>query len=301
MVLKAASIIGIAVTAALAFPSVSFAVEKDSASIVLALKPKQGQNFEQDLQLAKALFTLERRIEAIRVLNEYSDERATRMLHLVSTQFYNQETATSYYEALRAISLLKWAEARELLVPALSKEPGNGLLLQRLIQVELILKQKEPLTEHLTLAEELDPDSKELKVYSAKASFDAGDEKEAYRILSAQKTLVQSNPVITVWWCDVLLKLKKYPELAAIQSRLLKDHPTWSFPIQWFIESKQLSVKEQKAFQNQLEKNLKDPAKFAQEQEAEAKRTQYQWVGYYSYDSLKLPAPTATPVKPESE
>lgn len=296
MVLKAASILGLLVCLSVG------AVEKDWASVVVALKPKQGQNFEQDLQLAKALFSLERRIEALHVLNAYSsDERANRMSNLISTQFYNQETANAYYEAIRLIGLLKWTEAREKLEPALAKEPGNGLLLLRLIEVELFLKQKDALTEHLNLAQDLTPQNKELKIYSAKAALDSNEDKEAHRILSTQKTLIQSDQTLMAWWLESLLRLKKNAEIQAIAARLLKDHPNWSYPVWWMIKNRQLSTKDQKAFETQLEKNLKDEAKFNQELEAEGKRTQFYWVGYYSYESLKRPIELPNQTKSPSQ
>ena len=39
--------------------------KKDWPNLILLLRPKQGQNFEQDLILAKAYLSLERRREAI--------------------------------------------------------------------------------------------------------------------------------------------------------------------------------------------------------------------------------------------
>ena len=226
------------------------------------LKPKQGQNFEQDLQLARALFSLERRIEAIRVLNDYADPKASQMLNLVSTQFFNQETATIYYEALQLITQQKWAEARDKLELALNKEPGHALLLLRLIQCELILDLKDAVAQHLKIALDLNPDGKELKLYSARSSLSYPtltlDEKESYRIFTSLKSTVQSNQTLTVWYLESLLKLKKTAELAPLQTRFLKEHPKWSYGLKWFLDNHLLGPKEQKAFRTQLDKNLKD-------------------------------------------
>jgi hypothetical protein len=292
MDLKAASILGLLCC----FVPVltAHAVEKDWAAIVTSLAPKQGQNFEQDLQLAKALFSLERRPEAMAVLNEYEDPEAAKLARLISGQFYTQDSATLYYEALRLIALSKWSEAREKLESALTREAGNGLVLQRLIQVELVLAKKDSAAEHLKLAQELLPHSKELAFFAAKLALDTADYREAYRILSGVKSQVLLEQTLSVWWFETLLRLKKFSELQAIETRFLKDHRTWSYAIDWWIKSKQLSSKDEKVYHDQLGKNLADEVKFNQTQELEGKKTQFQWAGYYSFESLK-PPPTAQP------
>jgi predicted Zn-dependent protease len=288
MVLKAASILAVLLTLN------AQALEKDWVGIVQSLKPKKGQNFEQDLQFAKALFALERRIEAIQVINHYPpeehDESTKKLIRLMSTQFFSQETATGYYEAVKLIGLLKWAEAYEKLEWAIAREPGHGLILLRLIQVELLLKKKDSRVEHLRLALALTPEQKELKMYLARAHLDDGDSKEAARIFNVQKSIVQQNEVLTVWWLQSLAEQKKSSEFAQFSEKVLKKHSNWSYVIDWCIRNRVLSEKMSKLFTAQLEKNLKEPEKFNQSLEVEAKRTQYFWVGYYSLESLKLPA-----------
>lgn len=302
MDLKAASILVSLIISF--FISSAHSAEKDWAGIVISLKPKQGQNFEQDLLLSKALFSLERRPEAIRVLNEYvehEDARARKQLNLISTQFYNQETANIYYEAIRLIGTFKWSEARERLESALAKEPGHAMVLERLIQTELVLKAKDALVDHIQLADQYHFEAKELKIYSAKAEFDAGEDREAFRLMSAQKAAAMAHPVSMVWWLEIAAKNKRTTEVTAIQTRILKQYSTWAYVIDWFIHSKFLSPKELIAFKAQQEKNLKDPVKFNQDLEADSKRTQYYWVGHYTYESLlqSLQAPTPTPTVSE--
>jgi len=281
MVLKAASI--------LTFLVVLSGVPRVSAA---SAEPKQGQNFEQDLQLAKELFSLERRTDAIRLLNRHSlDDRATKVLNLMSTEFYHQDTANIYYEAIRLIEIQKWSEARERLDAALAKEPGNGLVLLRMIQVESLLKQKDRLADHLKLALDLTPQVKELKLYAAKAALDAGEEKDAYRGFSAQKAYVLAHPTLTMWWLDTLLAMKKISDIQAIADSLLRRHPDWSYVLWWFLKNEQGTDSQRTRFRAKLDQNLKDLTKYRKGVELENQRTQFFWAGYETEELLKKPIP----------
>jgi len=281
MVLKAASI--------LTFLVVLSGVPRAFAA---PTEPKQGQNFEQDLQLAKELFSLERRTDAIRLLNRHSsDDRATKVLNLMSTEFYHQDTANIYYEAIRLIEIQKWSDARERLDAAWAKEPGNGLVLLRLIQVELLLKQKDRLADHLKLALELTPQVKELKLYAAKAALNDDEEKEAYRGFSAQKAYVSEHPTLTVWWLDTLLAMKKTSEIHSIADTLLRRHPDWSYVLWWFLKNEQGTDAQRSRFRAKLDQNLKDLEKYRRGVEQENQRTQFFWAGYETEALLKKPIP----------
>src|ERR1700761_8622705 len=77
--------------------------KKDWPSVVLLLQPKKGQNFEHDLVLARALLSLERRQEALKLLvsvaeTHNKDERVNRLLQSAGTLFFNQDTSNLYYE-----------------------------------------------------------------------------------------------------------------------------------------------------------------------------------------------------------
>ncbi len=273
--------------------------KKDWPSLVLLLKPKEGQNFEQDLILAKACLSLERRSEAVATLNalieKRTDERAVKLRELAATQFFSQETANLYYESIRLISENHFVEAKERLEQVLVKEPGQGLALVRLTEVEVILNKKSAAQEHLKLASEIMPNAAELKIYAARLKLDVpetddeSDEiyKEAFRIFSAQKEVVNKNENPFVWWLMALAKLNRLSELNAIQAKLLKEHPQWSSVLLWYLKERTLSPAEKAAFLEQLQKNLKEPEKFNQGLQAEAKRSQYFWVGFFTYETIK--------------
>ncbi|MBC7398007.1 MAG: hypothetical protein H7333_11240, partial [Bdellovibrionales bacterium] len=111
--------------------------KKDWPGVVLLLQPRQGQNFEHDLILARAMISLERRQEALKLLDElyatHKDERTQKLFNLAGTLFFNQDTSTLYYEAVQLLSGAKFAEAKDKLDQAASKEPGQVMVLVRLV------------------------------------------------------------------------------------------------------------------------------------------------------------------------
>ena len=274
--------------------TVSFALAapvEDASNQILLLKPKQGQNYEQDLLLAKAYLSLERRAEAQKLLNEMlltkKDDRVLKLRDLSATQFFDQETANFYYEAVRHLSGGRWVEAKERLDQAIKQEPGQGLVLLRMIQIELYNGAKGTLEEHITQLQQLMPNSIELKAYSGRENYNDEEYREAFRIFLPIKDTLLQNETGALWWLDALLKVNRMGDIALIQNRMLKDHPSWSSVLLWFLQGKTLSAAEHAKFTAQLTKNLKDPEKFKLEQENEGKRTQYFWEGYVSYDLIK--------------
>ncbi len=262
---------------------------KDWPAIVLLLKPKQGQNFEQDVILAKALFSLERRNEALKVLE--SIERPEKLnieklVNLFSTQFFNQDTSRLYYDAVNLLGSQKWAESKEKLDQANVKEPGNSLVLQRLLQVELILDQKELFQEHLKLALDLNPYAKEIKVFQARSLTLQKEYQTAYKVFQSIKNLYQENELIYVWYLDALLGLDKNSEISVLQGKLIKNHPQWLYALSWFLNKGSLNDKDRKTFLGMLQKGLKEPEKYRSFLLAEAKHTEFQWVGFYTPETV---------------
>jgi hypothetical protein len=117
-------------------------LKSDWTAQVSLLNPRKGQNFEQDLQLGKALLQLDRRIDSLKVLvplhQGSKDERVARLVRLASEMFFNQETSNLFFEALRLLSIGKYGDAKDRLEQANSKEAGNLIVIQRLIQVEIL-------------------------------------------------------------------------------------------------------------------------------------------------------------------
>ena len=268
----------------------------DWPTIVLLLKAKQGQNFEQDLLLSKALYSLERRQEAVKVLlarlNDKGPDKNTektieKWVELYSTQFLNEDASRLYYEAVGLLASEKWLEAKEKLEAVNGKEPGHKLVLQRLLQVDLILDQKEAFTEHLKLAQEANPFSKELKIFQARSLYLQKEEQSAYRIFQNFKGIISENEVLCVWYLDVLSALNKQVEMNTYLKKLDKEHPQWIWVQSWFVKKPFLDEKEKKAFTVQITKTLKDFSKYKTALEVQARKTDYQWVGFFTAEALK--------------
>ena len=265
--------------------------KKDWPEVVLLLEPKQGQNFDHDLDLARAYLSLERRADALKLLGEqYPDHKEDRLLKLYTlagSLFFNQETANLYYEAVRLISIAKFSEAKERLEQALSKEPGQVSVLTRLVQVEVQLLQKEQAMKHLKLAQSLAPYSLDLKLIGAGLVLDRPDEAEVdYQSFQALKTALMGAEVPLTFWIEVLKRTGKTNELRALAESVLKNHRSWTFAQMAVLKTGLLGPVLQKKYKAQIELNLKDKAQFESRLEQDMKQTQYLWVGFIRYEDL---------------
>jgi tetratricopeptide (TPR) repeat protein len=269
--------------------------KKDWPAVVLLLDPHQGQNFEHDFTLAKALLSLERRQEALKLLStladEHKDERVTKLFQTAGTIFFSQETSNAYYESLDLIRTLKFSEARDHLEQALSKEPGQILLLTRLIQMELLLGKTSAATTNLKLAQDTSQGMTELKLFAVKMAVDKkpdddDDQNLLYRDVVPLKTQLLENEITLPFWSEALTRAKRNSEIETFAAKTLKDHPLWSYALMDFAKSRSVSPSTQIQLIAQLEKNLKSKDAFDAALEAEMKRTDYFWVGYSVYENL---------------
>lgn len=299
MVFKASILLGLlfqlassVVSAATLESNVSAALQKkDWPELVAILKPIQGQNFEHDLTLGKALLYLERRPEAlalaIKLYGSRKDERARSFLELAGTIFFNQETSSLYYEGIRLISILKFTEAKERLELALGKEPGQILVITRLVQVEIALGLKDAASQHLKLAQEGAPYSQELRLFGAKLALESEDQDMDWgREFTPLKSLMMQNQVTATFWYESLKRSKKTNELSSLAEGLLRQHPSWTYALVWFYKKGELTTKLKTKIKTQVEKNLKDKEAFSAALEKEMKQSQYIWVGFINYELL---------------
>jgi len=283
--------------------------KKDWPSVVLLLEPKKGQNFEHDLTLSKALLSLERRQEALKLLatlqETRKDERVTKLFQSAGTIFFAQETSNLYYEALELIKGLKFAEAKERIDQGLSKEPGQVLLLTRQIQLQLLLGQKEQASANLKIVQTSTANMPELRLFAAKLAVDHAltsteedeDAAELYKGLSSYKAQLLENEVTTTYWAESLKRAKRTGDLEALEQKILKEHPLWTYSLQWFRLNAAPAKAQEDKLRDQIDKNLKDKTAFLAALEAEMKKADYLWVGYVTYEGLvALAKPTPTPV-----
>jgi tetratricopeptide (TPR) repeat protein len=259
--------------------------------VILILEPTKGQNFEHDLELARAYLFLERRQEALGVLlsqyQEHKDERLVKLLNLAGSLFFNQETANLHYEAIQLLRASKFQDAKERIEQALSKEPSHVLLLERLIQTEILLGQSEKAWQHLKQAQALAPYSNELKLLSVRLVLDRAEEGfDPYIGFLPLKSLLLAEEVPCSFWVEALKRSGKTAELKALAETVLKKNPDWSLIMGALLNTQMLNSPMNKRLKAQLEKNLKDKNLFEQRLERQMSRTSQWWVGYIRYESL---------------
>ncbi|MBS1959418.1 MAG: hypothetical protein JST80_08105 [Bdellovibrionales bacterium] len=276
--------------------------QKDWPGLVLLLKPKEGQNFDHDLILSKAYIQLERRPEAQKLLNTWLDdskyaELAKKQLDLVSNIFFSQETSNLYFDAVRLISIRKWAEAKDRLDQAIVKEPGNILLISRLVQVDIQLGLKDAAAEQLKVGLDLNPNQNELSVFSARLALDDEEERDAQRTLLNQKSWIFEHELPTIWYFDSLQSLKRSSEILTMQKGILKSHPNWAELRVWLLKNGLVPKDQIAQVKTQIEELFKDPEKFNQTQESEYRKGQYYWISNNSIDQLKTMYIAATAEK----
>lgn len=267
--------------------------QKDWPGLVLLLKPKEGQNFDHDLILSKAYLQLERRSDAQKLLGKWLHEDtkyeylAQKQLDLTSNLFFNQETSNFYFDAVRLISIRKWADAKERLDQAVLKEPGNLLLISRLVQVQIQLGQKEPATEQIAAGLDLNPNQRELQVFSARLDLDNEEERDAQRTLLSQKSWIFEHELPTLWYFESLYALKRSSEILSMQKGILKVHPSWGELRLWLLKNGLIPKDQMQTVRAQMDDMLKDPNKYNQTKESEYRQGQYYWISSNTVDKLK--------------
>ncbi len=269
--------------------------KKDWPEVVLRLQPLQGQNFEHDLILARALLSLERRAEAQKLLADlystHKDEKTTQLFHLSGTIFFSQETSSLYYDGVQLLSALKFQEAKEHFDQAIAREPGHVLVLSRLVQVEIQLGLLPLAKGHLKVAQALTPSFPQLKVMAAKLMLSAPPDEEegaedVYRSLLPLKSTLLENDATVVLWADVLKRMKKKNDLESLSISILNAHPMWTYALVWFYVNADLTPKTKSKLKVQIDRGLKDKAEFNARLDTEMKSAQYYWVGNINYDAL---------------
>lgn len=283
--------------------------KKDWPSLVLLIQPRKGQNFEHDLSLAKALLSLERRQEALKLLSSlqetHKDERVTKLLQTAGTLFFAQETSNLYYEALEMISELRFTEAKERLEQAVAREPGHILLLSRLIQVQLMLGLEDAAAMNLKAVQASELAYPEWKLFGAKLQTDQKPSDEdgdldLYRELHGIKSNLLENEVTATYWVEAVRRDEDADEMTILALKTVTDHPLWSYALLAIVKSDLLSPAIREKLTTQIQKNLKSREAFQTALATEMKRTQNLWVGYVNYEVLQaqlltaLPTPTAS-------
>jgi len=277
---------------------------QDWSKKVVELQEKEGQNFEQDLQLVKGFLYLQRRADALLLLNRLmksankKDPRLAELFETASTQFFLQDTAELYSDVVQLIQEESWTEAKEKTEAGLQKESRHRLLTLREIQLGLVLGQTDLMTDAIKLTESTYPENTEWKVYSAWISLSKNDAKEAYRVLSAlwtvDKKIFEKSEVAMLAFLQAI-ELTKHAGDRGIEhsvewaqlSKLIQKHPEWIGVRVWRLKNKSFAEADRKKEIAQLKELFSDLKKLKEQREKQEKECSYFYSGIISAEKSK--------------
>jgi tetratricopeptide (TPR) repeat protein len=264
--------------------------KNDWPGIVLLLAPLKGQNFEHDLLLSKALLQLERRAEALKVLNALSmnrrDEKVLKLLKVAGGIFFAQDTSNLYFEGVRLLSILKVQEAKDRFEQAAQKESGHPLILTRLIQCEILLSQFDQAASHLKEALALAPQSNELRFFALRLSLQPEPTLQGDSAVGSLKRLASEEEVPFLWVLEWMKRTGKTDELKLIARSFEKAHPDWTAARVWLYLNSQAPKGTRERLKMQIDRGLKSRDRFETELEKRMRQSQYLWAGFIRYDDL---------------
>ena len=279
-------------------PVLSFAQEsvQDWAKKVIELQEREGQNFEQDLQLVKGFIYLQRRGEALSLLTRLShspskkDSRIAELYETASDQFFFQDTAEIYADLVQFIKEESWLEAKEKTESGLQKEPKHRLLTLRAIQLALVLNQNDLIVENSKNADSYFSDSMIWKTYSAWINLSKNEPKEAYKTLSSMwisnKKLFENNELLMLGYLQSLELTKHVTDWVAL-AKIIQKHPEWVAVRVWRLKNKSFSPKDKSKEILQIKELFQDLKKLKSHREKEAKDGSYFYFGIISLEKTK--------------
>jgi len=270
---------------------------QDWSKKVVELQEKEGQNFEQDLQLAKGFLYLQRRQEALALLNRLmtkgshqKDARLNDLYETASTQFFFQDTAELYSEVVQLIEEESWGEAKEKTETALQKESRHRLLTLREIQLGLVLGQVDRISETVRIADSLFSESSELKVYDAWINLNKNDAKEAFRILSSlmltDKKIFEKSEVPSLAYFQSS-ELNKHGVDWSLFSKIVQNHPEWVGMRVWRLKNKSFTPMDRAKEVQQLKDLFSDLKKLKDWRGKQEKESTYFYSGIVSLEKTK--------------
>jgi tetratricopeptide (TPR) repeat protein len=264
-------------------------LKNDWPELILLLTPRKGQNIEHDFLLARAYLQMERRADAMKLLSGIHavrrDDRSLKLLQAAGEIFFSQETSQLHSEGVRLVSLLKFPEALEKFEQAISREPGNTLVLVRLVQVELLLGKLESANAHLKELLLTAPYLQEARFFALRLQSQAPESmSDVVRFPNGGKRPEAEVPL--VFQLEQWKRLGRTDEIRSAAKEILARHPGWSHAQGWLLRSGMMGAADSARLKILLERNLRQKDRFENEREREMKRTRYFWVGYSSYEEL---------------
>ena len=187
---------------------------------------------------------------------------------------------------MRLLSLLKFPEAFERFEQAISKEPGNTLVLVRLMQVELLLGRLDAANAHLKELLLTAPYSQEARFFALRLQGEAPDSMPDPVRFPGGGGKRPELEVPLVFQLDLWKRQGRTDEIRAAAKEILARHHGWSHAQGWLLRSGMTGAADSARLKTLLEKNLRQRDHFESEREREMRRTRFFWVGYSSYEEL---------------
>ncbi len=268
----------------------------DWSKKVIELQEVQGQNFEQDLLLVKGLLYLQRRSEALELIQKINrihqrkEPRLSELLETASNQYFQQETMELFAEASILIRDDNWPEAKDRLDTALKKEPLHRELMTTAIQVALATGNVDRAADLEKAGAPFYGDSMVWKTYRVWIQIQQKNGKEAMKVLALLWNSTRAQFSRNEVWILAFLKtmeLNKYQLDWDAVVKIIRRHPEWACSRLAKIRLKPLpSVKQRKELL-EIKAVLEDPKKFQSVLMVQEKEFRSQYKGLIPLESCR--------------
>lgn len=222
------------------------------------------------------------REEALMILKElYSakrDSKTQTMIENFSTQFLNQDSEALFFHAINLIGARKFAEAKDKLDQANSKDPAHVLIIMRLGQVERELNLLEPAEEHLKFAAKLNPFLRDIKIMFGLLKISQNEDRDALKFFEPYKAFIQNTPALLCEYLPLLKRLEKTQEYNSIKRRIFSTKKPSTLEWMALVKDDLLNDVESKTVKVALKKCESEKEKCLDGIDQELKKLQYLWL-----------------------
>jgi tetratricopeptide (TPR) repeat protein len=204
----------------------------EAAIVLRSLIRKDPRSASANADLAKALFYLGRREEALDILNQAIELNTGRkkdwlveQSRVFSKTFEKNTTFQTYQDGVDLLSAEKFKPAREKFEQALSVEPFNVEILIRLGQSYLLDGDHDSAAERLKLARRLDPYESEIHLWLGRALQMRGELSDALSELRLASEQLKQSQLAPVWLADAESMAGQNSEAIGLLEQDVKANP----------------------------------------------------------------------------
>jgi predicted Zn-dependent protease len=187
--------------------------------------------FPAELQLSAALVRLDRRSEALGLLNrwalEASDDQKRLLIdriQVLSRVFLTGETAQAYFDGVNALNAFRVSDAKTRLQQAFEKEKDNMEVLLRLGQLAILEADFDTAVEQLKQARQLNPYEPQIKLWLGRALFKRGELQLGIEALQDASNALPSSEVASIWLGEALALSGKQSQAVDLLDRDIRQH-----------------------------------------------------------------------------